>query len=196
MSILKRALWDEVRHPRPGDPLKSFSCGLPDVDHVIHRKGFGAWKKEKSTPYICLDSHTGDIQGVFVLKTIGVSEHDIHINPADDQAQEPATQAITDTLTNKSGLYSGILLCQLGLSQKVVRHQKQGTLLLLQAMKAAVAAHLQSAVDFFIVDAATPELVDFYLDASSGLLLPTDNLRLMAPMVGIRNYLKGLNIVK
>lgn len=189
----KRAQWDEVRPPLPGDPLKSFFCGLSEVDDVIHRKGFGAWKKEKSTPYLCVDSQTGDIRAVFVLKTIGVSEHDIHLDSADDQSQVPAAMAIAETLTNRSGLYSGILLCQLGLSQKVVRHQRQGTLLLLQAMHAAVTAHLQSAVDFFIVDAATPELIDFYLDASGGLLLPTDELRLMAPMAKIHEYIQGMN---
>lgn len=193
MSNHKRAQWDEVRPPRPGDPLKNFSCGLPDVDDVIHRKGFGAWKKEKSAPYLCMDSQTGDIQGVFVLKTIGLSKHDIHLDPADDQSQAQAAMAIAETLTNNSGLYSGILLCQLGLSQKVIRHQRQGTLLLLQAMHAAVTAHLQSAVDFFTVDAATPELIDFYLDASEGLLLPTDGLRLIAPMVKIHEYIEGMD---
>ena len=187
MYIHARAQWDEVRHPRDGDPLKSFSCGLPEVDNVIHRQGFGAWKKERSTPYLCLDSTAGDIKGVFVLKTIGVNVFDIDIDS--EQPRTPTANSLADSLTNETGLYSGILLCQLGLSNNVDHHEGQGALLLWQAIDVAVTVHLQSAIDLFVVDAATPELINFYVKATGGYLLPISERRLVAPMPAIHQYL-------
>lgn len=134
-----------------------------------------------------MDSQTRDIQGVFVLKRIGLSKNDIHLELADDQSQAQAAMAIAGTLTNKQRTVLSYPAMPAGTLAEGRLPTWEGTLLL-QAMHAAVTTHLRSVVDFFTVDAATPEHVDLYPDASEGLLLPTDELRFMAPMVKIHEY--------
>jgi hypothetical protein len=153
--------WEVVEKLHAEHDISSMICGRPSVDEWLQTKARS--NAHNVATHVCLDIQ-GDVVGFFALKTVIVG-----------------TEGLSSKLRSGSneGQSIGILLCQMGLAERV-QDQKHGRPLFKHAMAEAVAAHRISPVQLFLVDAADEGLVGFY--NVPGMTHIPNTLRLMAPM--------------